>query len=241
MRLIPLLATLTLLILHLSPHENPFIGVADDVRRATVGIGGQSIPLDPFSSEEPGTVAFRSFGSGAIISPDGYILTNAHVLRGMADYVDVVEVVLLDGTLHRAQILIYAPTVDAALLKINTGYKLPYLPMGDSDSMRVAQEILLSGHPGDEKDTTVTGIISRPEGTLLFEDGHRPAIQVTAQINPGQSGGPVVNASGALVGLCMAFKPRMRPLSYLTPINRIRERFEAIQRLSGLNPLGLAE
>ena len=242
MRLIPLLAVLVLLVLHLTPHEDPFIYVAWDTRQATVQIGVSSLPQEYMSPPGYYDDLFDGAGSGAIISPDGHILTNAHVVRGMANQgANYVDVVLHDWTVHRAEVLIYAPAVDAALLKINTGYKLPYLPMGDSDSLRVADKILLSGHPGDELDTTITGIISRPEGVLLFPDGPRPAFQVTAQINPGQSGGPVVNNSGALIGLCMAYKPNMRPLSYIVPINRIKEYFEYTQDQLGGNALGFAE
>jgi serine protease Do len=145
----------------------------------------------------------RAAGSGFIISPDGYIVTNSHVVRGA----DHVEVRLLDGHSYTARVVGRDPGTDVAVIKID-GHDLPAVSFGDSDSSQVGDWVLAIGNPmGEALNFTVTaGIVSakgRPLPDLPMETkyGIQDFIQTDAAINPGNSGGPLVDASGRVIGI----------------------------------------
>jgi Do/DeqQ family serine protease len=138
----------------------------------------------------------QSLGSGVIVSPDGYILTNQHVL---GDDVRSITVVLADGREVPARIVGVDPYTDLAVVKVDLK-GLPVLPWGDSSKLRVAEWVLAIGNPFQFNQTVTLGIVSalgRHLGLSVYED----FIQTDAAINPGNSGGALVNARGELVGI----------------------------------------
>jgi len=146
--------------------------------------------------EGPGQAQPRqSLGSGFVISHDGYIGTNVHVVRDASEIV----VRLADQGQHRAKVVGVDPTTDIALLKIEaTG--LPVLPFGDSDKLEVGEPVMAIGNPFGLDQTVTSGIVSAKErfiGSGPYDD----FIQTDASVNPGNSGGPLVDARGALVGI----------------------------------------
>jgi serine protease Do len=186
--------------------------------RSTVSVGqGRSRGFDPFEEffgfkspeprEGPSREA-RSSGSGAIISPDGYIVTNNHVI----DNASRVEVTLEDNRRFTAKVIGTDPTTDLALLKIE-GKDLPYVSFGDSDAAKVGEWVLAVGNPMDLTSTVTAGIISakarnirilRDENNLQVE----AFIQTDAAVNPGNSGGPLVNLAGEIIGINTAIASR---------------------------------
>ena len=148
----------------------------------------------------------RSLGSGVIVSADGYILTNNHVVAGEQGRISLrqlpaITVALGDKREMRAQIVGVDPTMDLALLKINAR-NLPTMPWGDSSQLKVAQWVLAIGNPFQLNQTVTLGIVSATgrslEGRLAtYED----FIQTDAAINPGNSGGALINARGELIGI----------------------------------------
>jgi serine protease Do len=186
--------------------------------RSTVSVGqGRSRGFDPFEEffgfkspeprEGPSREA-RSSGSGAIISPDGYIVTNNHVI----DNASRVEVTLEDNRRYTAKVIGTDPTTDLALLKID-GKDFPYVSFGDSDAAKVGEWVLAVGNPMDLTSTVTAGIISakarnirilRDENNLQVE----AFIQTDAAVNPGNSGGPLVNLAGEIIGINTAIASR---------------------------------
>ena len=147
----------------------------------------------------------RSLGSGVIVSADGYILTNNHVVAGEQGRISLrqlpaITVSLGDKRELRAQIVGVDPTIDLALLKINAT-NLPTMPWGDSSQLKVAQWVLAIGNPFQLNQTVTLGIVSALGRTSLGISGYEDFIQTDAAINPGNSGGALVNTRGELVGI----------------------------------------
>ena len=148
-----------------------------------------------FGEPAPGPRGRQSLGSGFVVSADGYVVTNMHVVRGAGEIV----VRLADHSEHRARLVGGDPKTDIALLKIDAG-GLPTLAFGDSDQAQVGEPVMAIGNPFGLEQTITTGIVSAKErfiGTGPYDD----FIQTDASINPGNSGGPLVDTRGALIGI----------------------------------------
>ena len=142
-------------------------------------------------------------GSGVIISSDGYIVTNNHVIRNAAE----IEVTLNDRKVYKATLVGLDPTNDIALIKIDTD-ELPYITFGDSDSIKVGEWVLAVGNPYNLTSTVTAGIISAKGRDLEGNNSIDSFIQTDAAVNPGNSGGALVNIRGELVGINTAISSR---------------------------------
>jgi serine protease Do len=137
----------------------------------------------------------RSMGTGFIINPDGYIVTNNHVVEGAGQ----IQVKLADGREFAGKILGGDPKTDLAMVKIEaTG--LPVIPFGDSSKLEVGEPVMAIGNPFGLEATVTTGIVSAT-GRVIGSGPYDDYIQTDASINPGNSGGPLVNAQGQVVGI----------------------------------------
>ncbi len=146
----------------------------------------------------------RSGGSGVIISPDGYIVTNNHVIENASK----LKITLYDGTTYTAKTIGSDPTTDVALLKIEAK-DLPTIPFGDSDNLRLGEWVLAIGSPYDLRSTVTAGIVSAKARNLSVIPGNfgiESFIQTDAAVNPGNSGGALVNVRGQLVGINTVIK-----------------------------------
>nr|WP_240609982.1 DegQ family serine endoprotease [Halomonas endophytica] len=191
------------------------------------GFGGQEIPdifrhffgdrFPPPQGGEPGRGQERqSLGSGFIISPDGYILTNAHVVDGA----DEILVRLADRRELEAELVGSDPQTDVALLKV-AAEDLPILRLGDSDGLRVGEWVAAIGSPFGFEHSVTAGIISAINRTLP-RDAYVPFIQTDVAINPGNSGGPLFNLDGEVVGINAQIFTRsggFMGVSFAIPIN----------------------
>lgn len=171
----------------------------------------------------------RGVGSGFIINPNGEILTNNHVVSGDGSRLTVT---LSDNKRLRATILWTDPRNDLAMVKIDAGRKLPYLKLGDSDSLVVGQKVLAIGNPFEFQGTLTTGIVSSLNRTIEPEDGQRleGMIQTDAAINPGNSGGPLLDSHGNVIGINTAIYGNGSQgsigLGFAMPINRAKPMLE---------------
>lgn len=139
----------------------------------------------------------RGMGSGVIVTPDGYVVTNNHVIEGASE----LEVTLSDNKQYKAKVVGVYEQEDIALLKIDAS-DLDYLPFGDSDQVQVGQWVLAVGNPFNLTSTVTAGIISA-KGRNLSEGGKtmQSFLQTDAAVNPGNSGGALVNIHGELIGI----------------------------------------
>jgi len=168
--------------------------------------------------------AQRSGGSGFIISPDGYILTNNHVVEG-ASRVDVHMGADENGNGGRtvqAKIIGRDPQTDIALIKIDAPQPLPNIPLGDSDRIRKGDWAIAIGNPFQFENTLTVGVISakgRSLGLSATTQSFENFIQTDAAINFGNSGGPLMNISGEVIGINTAIRGGAQGLGFATPIN----------------------
>ena len=143
----------------------------------------------------PREVPARASGSGFIVSSDGYILTNAHVVDGADDVV----VKLIDKRKFTAKVIGFDSRTDVALIKINATH-LPTVTMGDPNKLRVGEPVVAIGSPFGFENSVTSGIVSA-KGRSLPDENYVPFIQTDAAINPGNSGGPLFNMRAEVVGI----------------------------------------
>ncbi len=160
------------------------------------GDSGNADPSNTAATVIPPPKTVESLGSGFVFDPSGYILTNNHVVNGASN----VTVTFSDGTVYPAIIAGVDADADLAVLKVNAGHKLPFVPFGDSTKMRVGDWVLAVGNPFGMPGTNTAGIVSalhRQISDTKFDD----FIQTDAAINKGNSGGPLFNLQGQVIGV----------------------------------------
>lgn len=182
------------------------IRVVEDIGPAVIGVRRTSAARDLYDGA----------GSGVIISPDGYALTNNHVVRGAGR----VEGVLHDGSVVAAEIVGADPDTDLALLRLNGGGHQA-ASLGDSDDLKVGELSIAIGNPLGLQATVTVGVISALRRTLRGESGRliEDVIQTDAALNPGNSGGALVDAHGAVVGINTAIIGGAQGLCFAVPSN----------------------
>lgn len=170
-------------------------------------------------------------GSGVIVSPDGYIVTNKHVVAGSTS----IEVTLYNRQSFPAELIAEDPNTDIALLKINA-YGLSAIPYGDSDNLQVGEWVLAVGNPFNLASTVTAGIVSakgRNINILQSREAIESFIQTDAAVNPGNSGGALVNTRGELVGVNTAIASgtgSFSGYSFAVPVNLVKKVVEDLKR-----------
>lgn len=160
-------------------------------------------------------------GSGFIIHPDGFVVTNYHVIEGA----DSVTIALDDGTELRAQVIGADEQADVALLSVESDHELQAVPIGDSNSLRVGDYVVAIGNPLGLSHTVTAGIVSSLDRrNLNIEGTESPVnfIQTDAPITLGNSGGPLLNLSGEVIGVTTAYNPHVQHLGFAIPINLVK-------------------
>jgi S1-C subfamily serine protease len=158
-------------------------------------------------------------GSGFVITPDGYIVTNNHVVEDC----DSVEVNLADGNTCMAEVIGQDGATDIALLRV-TGSRLPMACLGDSDKLRVGQLAIALGNPLGFQSTVTAGVISALGRSLRSRSGRliENVIQTDAALNPGNSGGPLVDSRGNVIGINTAIIQYAQGICFAIPVNTMR-------------------
>ncbi len=171
--------------------------------------------FDRFYEEQPQqSMKQRSLGSGFIISEDGYILTNNHVVNGA----DEIKVKLADGRELKAEIKGSDEKLDLALIKITAEVSLPVAKLGDSDTIQVGEWVMAIGNPFGLAETVTAGIVSA-KGRVIGSGPYDDYIQTDASINPGNSGGPLFNANGEVIGINTAIVAGGQGIGFAIPVN----------------------
>ncbi len=161
----------------------------------------------------------HALGSGFIISKDGYILTNYHVIKMATD----IRVTLLNsGDVYKAKVVGTDPKADIALIKINPRGPLPTLKLGDSSKIHVGDWVVAVGNPFGLNGTVTVGIISAKGRVLPGEGPFDHFLQTDAAINPGNSGGPLVNMEGEVIGINTAIIANGQGIGFAIPINMVK-------------------
>ena len=180
------------------------------------GPGGPGHPRVPRGGETEQREI--SGGSGVIISPDGEILTNYHVIASMGDPDNTLEVKTADGRTFKASVLGKDKELDIALVKINADH-LPFAKLGNSDALKIGEWVVAIGNPLGLEHTVTQGIISA-KGRRL-DTGVSSFLQTDAAINRGNSGGPLLNLRGEVVGINTAINPAGQNIGFAVPISSV--------------------
>ncbi|MBN2798503.1 MAG: Do family serine endopeptidase [Deltaproteobacteria bacterium] len=165
-------------------------------------------------------------GSGFIISRDGLVLTNYHVIDGASE----IHARLTDGSRVEAKVLGSDPRIDVALLQLQGDRTWPHLALGDSEATRVGDPVMAAGNPLGLGHTVTSGIISG-KGRALGHDGFDDFLQTDAAINPGNSGGPLFNMRGEVVGINTAIVQGANTVGFAIPINLVQRSLDDLRTL----------
>lgn len=209
--------------------ESPFTPLVEKLTPSVVNVKVSKLEKAEFPLEQMPGNPFKQFfnnpqpqqkrpvqgaGSGVIISSDGYILTNNHVVEGAKE----VEVTLNDRKEFKTQIVGQDPKTDLAIVKIDAGKSLPAASIGDSNALRVGDWVLAIGNPFGLNQTVTSGIVSA-KGRVIGAGPYDDFIQTDASINPGNSGGPLFNMRGEVVGINTAIVAEGHGIGFTIPIN----------------------
>ena len=236
-----------------------FVALADQVIPSVVSVysrevgepgSGREMPRDPFhfffgprqgpeDEEDQEPMVRRSSGSGFFISPSGEVITNNHVIEDA----DKIEVQLADGNRYQVDVVGRDPATDIALLKVSKpDREFPYLALGSADRLRVGEWVMAVGNPLNMDHTVTVGVVSAKGRVLgLSDSSFENFIQTDAAINFGNSGGPLVNLHGEVVGINTAINARGQNLGFAVPIDiasqilaQLRERGRVVRGYLGI-------
>lgn len=164
--------------------------------------------------EMPKNFRSQGAGSGVIISKDGYILTNNHVVEGAKEVI----VTLADSNEFTGEVIGRDPKTDLAVLKIDADKDLPSAALGNSESLKVGDWVVAIGNPFGLNHTVTSGIVSA-KGRVIGAGPYDDFIQTDASINPGNSGGPLFNLKGEVIGINTAIIPQGQGIGFAIPVN----------------------
>jgi Do/DeqQ family serine protease len=218
-------------------RRTPVVAAVEKVRAAVVNVSAEELVRfrEPSRARTMGELlqeeffgrsrtrkgyAVTSLGSGVIVSPDGYVLTNSHVVERGARF----RVGLLDGRELLARVVGSDPSTDLAVLKVEARERLPFVAMGRSDDLLIGETVIAIGNPFGLSHTVTAGVVSAVHRN--FRSGDRTLfdfVQTDASINPGNSGGPLLDIDGRLVGINTAIiGERSAGIGFAIPIDRAR-------------------
>ena len=214
-----------------SPALTSFADIAERLNPSVVNIDATSVNAGPDreTAERNGYVhpwearpndvdtPLRGTGSGVFIDPDGHILTNYHVIQRA----DRITVKLADGRTLRARVVGSDPDTDIALIKVDSTQVFPAAALGDSETLRVGEWVCAIGNPLAYEHTVTVGVVSYI-GRKLFDSSLDDYIQTDAAINFGNSGGPLINTRGEVIGINSAISSRASNIGFAVPVNQAR-------------------
>lgn len=222
----------------LSSLQVAFVKIAEKVVPAVVNISSQSPSQGEQSGLEPfkGEPSFRDFledlfrrrserrqpnslGSGIVMNPEGFILTNYHVIRDAED----INVKLSNNARYKARVIGSDSGSDLAVIKVEPSGPLPFAPFGDSDRLQVGQWAIAIGNPFGLDRTLTVGVVSAKGRSRVGAALHQELIQTDASINPGNSGGPLLNIEGEVIGVNTAMLAWGHGIGFAIPINAAKK------------------
>ncbi len=201
-----------------SARQTPIVNAIRRASPSVVNLHGQKTVRG-----DSGGGAFKQvngMGTGVVVDPRGYVITNYHVIEDVRD----IQVTLYDGTQTRAELVAVDPPSDLALVQIvtPTGQPLPTIPRGRSDDLMIGETVIAIGNAFGYVHTSTQGIISALHRDIPVNEvqHYRDLIQTSAGINPGNSGGPLLNIDGDIIGINVAVRVGAQQIAFAIPIDQ---------------------
>ena len=202
-------------------RRSAVVRAVQTARKSVVNIHGQKTlnsSYDEFGHvESPKRV--NGMGTGVVVDPRGYIVTNHHVVQGVRR----IEVTLWNGKNTVATLIAYDPKTDLAVIKINVSDELPVITLGKSSDLMPGEDVIAVGNAFGYEHTVTRGIISALKRTVQVSDSqqYEDLIQTDASINPGNSGGPLLNIDGEMIGLNVAVRAGAQGIGFAIPVDKV--------------------
>ncbi|MCL1941199.1 MAG: Do family serine endopeptidase [Synergistaceae bacterium] len=217
-------------------QDNPVKKIVKDLSPAVVNIDVESVVTQSFRGFDDDPIFRRFFGeefrrfsrsvpmkgrgSGFIVSKEGQVLTNNHVVEGA----NKITVTLSNGKIYSAKVVGRDPTFDLAIIKMESDEVFPVIEMGDSDEIEVGDWVIAIGNPYGLEHTVTVGVISAKNRSIHAQNVNFDGfLQTDAAINPGNSGGPLIGLDGKVVGINTAILPYAQGLGFAVPVNMAKQ------------------
>ncbi len=204
-------------------RNTPIVKAIQRARGAVVNIRGEKTITSPAgqSTEYDSARRVNGMGTGVVIDPRGYIMTNFHVVDGVRE----ILVNTADGQRHIAKLVSRDMETDLAIIKIDAGKPLPVVPMGTSSDLLPGETVIAVGNAYGYEHTVTRGIISALHRAVQVNDAqfYNDLIQTDASINPGNSGGPLLNIDGEMIGINVAVRAGAQGIGFAIPIDKVME------------------
>jgi serine protease Do len=222
-----------------NPRRTPIVEVVEKVKDAVVNIHSERTVapagVDELYALNAAPNRVNGMGTGIVLDPRGYIITNQHVV----DDVQVIRVRLSDGSTYPARVLARDHESDLALIKIDPKRPLATIPLGTASDLMIGETVLAVGNAFGYEHTVTKGIVSalKRDVTLSKEMSYKSLIQTDTPINPGNSGGPLVNIYGELVGVNVAIRAGAQNIAFAIPVDtmlRVAGELLSVRRRNGL-------
>ncbi|WP_231953942.1 trypsin-like peptidase domain-containing protein [Pirellulimonas nuda] len=215
-------------------RRSPIVVAVEAVKSSVVNIQGQKIVSEATAAGETSR-SVNGMGTGVVIDPRGYILTNAHVVDGVRQ----INVKLDDGRSYIATPVAADKRTDLAVIRIRTGRELPVIEIGSSSDLMTGESVIAVGNAYGYEHTVTRGIVSAQHRDVQVSEtqAYEDLIQTDASINPGNSGGPLLNIEGRMVGVNVAVRAGAQGIGFAIPVDKAMEiaaDLMSIQRLEGV-------
>jgi serine protease Do len=204
-------------------RETPIVKAVQRARGAVVNIRGEKTVATPATAgQTPTPEAARrvnGMGTGVVIDPRGYIVTNHHVVEGVHE----ILVTLADGRRHVAKLLARDLETDLAVIKIDAQKPLPVIPLGTSSDLMIGETAIAVGNAYGYEHTVTRGIVSALHRAVQVSDAqfYNDLIQTDASINPGNSGGPLLNIDGDMIGINVDVRAGAQGIGFAIPVDKV--------------------
>lgn len=201
-------------------RQSPIVKAVQRARPAVVNIRGEKTVDAP--APQPGTPTasrrVNGMGTGVVIDPRGYIITNYHVVDGVRE----IQITMADGQRYTARLIARDGETDLAVIKIDAGDKVPVIPLGTSSDLMAGESVVAVGNAYGYEHTVTRGIISALHRAVQVSDAqyYDDLIQTDASINPGNSGGPLLNIDGELIGINVAVRAGAQGIGFAIPVDK---------------------
>jgi len=201
-------------------RRTAIVRAIESTRDSVVNIHGQKLISNPDDDAGAELRRVNGMGTGVVIDPRGYIVTNYHVVEGVRR----IEVTLASGRTTTATLISHDPRTDLAVIKIPVEGSLPVIQIGRSHDLMIGETVLALGNAYGYEHTVTRGIISALHRSVEVSRSQRydDLIQTDASINPGNSGGPLLNINGEMIGINVAVRAGAQGIGFAIPIDRAR-------------------